>query len=147
LHHLSGGFSVPYQDIYARLTIPRLFGSPLRLELRPSYTWETINYYGLGNASSTQAPANSPAGYFSYERGHPQFDVDVRGKITDHLAGRGSRGTARRQRQAHAGRAVLVREIRQILMQAIDGACRHRVEITVRGAAPFHRQKHAAVQI
>jgi outer membrane protein assembly factor BamA len=84
----SGGFTVPYQDIYARLTIPRLFGAPLRLEIRPSYTWETIDYYGLGNASSTLVPPNSPRGYFSYERGHPQFDVDVRGKITDHLAGR-----------------------------------------------------------
>jgi outer membrane protein assembly factor BamA len=84
----SGGFSVPYQDVYARLTIPRWFGAPLRVEIRPSYTWETINYYGMGNASSTAAPPNAPAGYFSYQRGHPQFDVDVRGKIADHFSGR-----------------------------------------------------------
>jgi outer membrane protein assembly factor BamA len=83
-----GGVTVPYQDIYARLTIPRLFGAALRLELRPSYTRETIGYWGLGNASSTAAPANSPHGYFTYERGHPQFDVDMRGKITDHFSGR-----------------------------------------------------------
>jgi hypothetical protein len=84
----AGGFSVPYTDIYARLTVPRLFGSPLRLEVRPSFTWETIDYWGLGNASSTRAPPNAPRDYFTYQRGHPQFDVDVRGKITDHLAGR-----------------------------------------------------------
>lgn len=84
----SGGFTVPYQDIYARLTVPRLFGGALRLEIRPSYTWETIDYWGLGNASSTLAPANSPSGYFAYQRGHPQFDVDVRGKIADHFSGR-----------------------------------------------------------
>jgi outer membrane protein assembly factor BamA len=82
------GFTVPYQDIYARLTIPELFGAPLRLELRPSYTRETIAYYGMGNASSTVAPQNTPKNYFMYQRGHPQFDVDMRGRIADHLAGR-----------------------------------------------------------
>jgi outer membrane protein assembly factor BamA len=87
-YNSSGGFTVPYQDIYARLTIPRLFGAPLRMEVRPSYTWESINYYGLGDASSTLAPENSPRDYFSYQRGHPQFDLDLRGKISDHLAGR-----------------------------------------------------------
>jgi outer membrane protein assembly factor BamA len=84
----NGGFTSPYQDIYARLTVPRLFGAALRLEVRPSYTWETIQYWGLGNASSTAAPANSPHGYFTYQRGHPQFDVDMRGKIADHFSGR-----------------------------------------------------------
>lgn len=84
----SGGLTVPYQDVYARLTIPRLFGAALRLEVRPSYTWETVDYWGLGNASSTAAPPGAPHGYFTYERGHPQFDVDVRGKIADHFSGR-----------------------------------------------------------
>ena len=81
-HHVS----VPYRDIYVRLTIPRLFGAPLRLEIRPSYTFETTNYYGLGNASSTAAPRNSPPGYFTFARAHPQLDFDVRGRISDHLA-------------------------------------------------------------
>ncbi len=79
--------SVPYQDFYARLTIPRLFGSPLRLEIRPSYTWESIEYFGMGNASSVAGVDPSDT-YFKYTRGHPQFDVDVRTKIVDHFIGR-----------------------------------------------------------
>ncbi|HEY3666653.1 MAG TPA: BamA/TamA family outer membrane protein, partial [Polyangiaceae bacterium] len=60
---------------------------PLRLELRPSYTWERVEYFGMGNASSV-AGQNTSSEHFKYTRGHPQFDVDVRGKIVDHLAGR-----------------------------------------------------------
>lgn len=82
------GFTVPYQDLYARLTIPRLFGSPLRLEIRPSYTWESIDYFGIGNASSHDAANNSNPEYSKYQRGHPQFDIDVRTRIVDHFAGR-----------------------------------------------------------
>ncbi|HEY4105555.1 MAG TPA: BamA/TamA family outer membrane protein [Polyangiaceae bacterium] len=80
------GLTSPYQDIYVRLTIPRLFGAPLRLEVRPSYTFEDTYYYGLGNASSSAAPANSPSGYFSFQRAHPQLDVEIRGRIIDHFA-------------------------------------------------------------
>ena len=84
-----GGFTSPYQDLYVRLTIPRLFGSPLRLELRPSYTWESIDYFGMGNASSRESADDNPnPDYSKYQRGHPQFDVDVRTRIVDHLAGR-----------------------------------------------------------
>jgi outer membrane protein assembly factor BamA len=83
----SKGFTVPYQDLYARLTIPRLFGAPLRLELRPSYTWESVDYFGMGNASSV-AGQNTSLDYFKYTRGHPQFDVDLRTKIVDHFIGR-----------------------------------------------------------
>jgi outer membrane protein assembly factor BamA len=83
------GFTSPYQDLYARLTIPRLFGSPLRLEIRPSYTWESIDYFGMGNASSrTAADDSENPDYSKYQRGHPQFDVDVRTRIVDHFAGR-----------------------------------------------------------
>lgn len=82
------GISAPMQDLYARLTVPRLFGSSLRLELRPSYTYELIDYFGMGNASTKDAPIGAPSDYFKYERGHPQFDVDVKWRIVDHLAGR-----------------------------------------------------------
>lgn len=83
------GFTVPYQDLYARVTIPRLFGSPLRLEVRPSYTWESVDYFGMGNASSRKAADDNPnPDYSKYQRGHPQFDVDVRTRIVDHFAGR-----------------------------------------------------------
>lgn len=84
----SQGLSAPYQDLYARLTVPRLFGSSLRLELRPSYTRESIDYFGMGNASSAALPSNVGRDYFTYERGHPQFDVDVRWRVWDHVAGR-----------------------------------------------------------
>ena len=84
----NSGWTVPYQDLYARLTIPRLFGSPLRLELRPSYTWESVDYFGLGNASSRNSADDSRPERRKYQRGHPQFDVDVRAKLADHLAGR-----------------------------------------------------------
>ena len=81
-----GKVTVPYQDLYARLTVPRLFGAPLRLELRPSDPWESVDYFGMGNASSV-AGQNTSSDYFKYTRGHPQFDVDVRGKLADHFAG------------------------------------------------------------
>ena len=84
----SAGFTVPYQDLYARLTVPRLFGSPLRLELRPSYTWESIDYFGMGNASKGDAADNANPERRKYQRGHPQFDVDVRTKLVDHLVAR-----------------------------------------------------------
>lgn len=87
-YNKNGGVTVPYQDIYVRLTVPRLFDSPLRLEVRPSYTWETLYYYGIGNASSTTPPAHAGSDYFTYTRGHPQFDVDTRFRIFDHFGAR-----------------------------------------------------------
>jgi len=84
-----GGVAVPYTDIYAKLTIPRFLGLPLRFEVRPSYTSEsTVHYYGLGNASSTKVPAGKPGSFTEYGRTHPQLDLDLRFKIVDHFAGR-----------------------------------------------------------
>ena len=84
-----GGLRVPYQDLYARLTIPRLFGAPLRLEVRPSYSWEELDYFGMGNASSRKAiDANPNQDYSKYTRVHPQFDIDVRTRIVDHFVAR-----------------------------------------------------------
>ncbi len=81
------GIELPFHDLYFKLTVPRFFG-PVRLEIRPSYTWETtLKYYGLGNAA--QAPssgANDP--FWEYGRLHPQISFDTRWKITDHIAGR-----------------------------------------------------------
>lgn len=84
---LLGGEKVvlPYQDDYVQLTVPRLFGIPLRFELRSEYSWETtLGYYGLGNASP--APANSASKYNQYGRLHPEALVDVRWRVVDHLA-------------------------------------------------------------
>jgi hypothetical protein len=76
---------LPYQDDYVQLTVPRLFGIPLRFELRSEYSWETtLGYYGLGNASP--APTASASKYNQYGRLHPEALVDVRWRVVDHLA-------------------------------------------------------------
>ena len=86
-----GRVVVPYQDISVQATVPRLFGRPLKLELRPEYSDEsTLNYYGLGNAASAAAPAGAPASYFLYGRIHPYLFADARWRLLDHLAGTAS---------------------------------------------------------
>jgi hypothetical protein len=86
-----GHVTLPYQDFWVRLTIPRFAHSPARLEIRPGYTWEsTLGYYGLGNASSSALPAGAPgasASYFWYGRLHPSISAVLRWRIIDHLAG------------------------------------------------------------
>jgi hypothetical protein len=82
-----GGILFPYQDVSFTFSVPRFLGSPLRFELRPSYTWEsTLNYYGLGNASSAVTPPGSSASYHEYGRLHPELALDLRGRLADHLA-------------------------------------------------------------
>jgi outer membrane protein assembly factor BamA len=84
-----GGVVLPYQDFYLKFTVPRFFGSSIRIEIRPSYGWETkLNYFGLGDASAATLPPGAPHGYFTYGRLHPQLDIDLRGRIHDHLVGR-----------------------------------------------------------
>jgi outer membrane protein assembly factor BamA len=75
----------PYQDDYIALTIPRLFGAALRLDVRAEYSWETtLGYYGLGNASP--APANvGSSTYYEYGRLHPELVVDARWRVVDHV--------------------------------------------------------------
>ncbi len=84
-----GAVIFPYQDVYAKLTIPRVFGLPVRLEVRPEYSWETtLGYYGMGNASSAAIPAGAPSKYFEYGRLHPEILVNFRWRIVDHVGGR-----------------------------------------------------------
>ncbi|MEO9235344.1 MAG: BamA/TamA family outer membrane protein [Polyangiaceae bacterium] len=81
----NGALQSPYQDVYVKLIVPQFLGLPLRLEVRPSYTWEqTLGYYGVGNASV--APSNAASGYEQYGRLHPAFDVFGRLKVVDHVA-------------------------------------------------------------
>ena len=81
----NGKVESPYQDAYVKLTIPRFLGLPMRLEVRPSYTWEqTLGYYGVGNASTQSKDA--PNEYYQYGRTHPAFDTLARLKIVDHVA-------------------------------------------------------------
>ncbi len=82
-----GGVLLPYQDLVGRLTIPRFLGKPMRLEIQPEYSFETITYYGLGNASTTNVPAGQKAPqYFEFVRVHPTISATVHVRIIDHLA-------------------------------------------------------------
>jgi outer membrane protein assembly factor BamA len=82
---VEGKVVLPYQDDYIQLTVPRLFGKPLRFELRSEYSWETtLGYYGLGNASP--APAANASTYNQYGRLHPELLIDARWRVVDHLA-------------------------------------------------------------
>jgi outer membrane protein assembly factor BamA len=68
--HRADGFSVPYQDAFLQFTRNHLLDGRLRVEVRPSYTYETnLRYYGLGNASVAVYP-EVPARDF-YTRRHP----------------------------------------------------------------------------
>ena len=77
------------QDLFVKLTVPRLFGRPLRLEIRPSYTWEILRYHGLGNASVDTTRTGATSAFVSYRRLHPQLDSILRFRIVDHFAGLG----------------------------------------------------------
>ncbi|MGH7439857.1 MAG: BamA/TamA family outer membrane protein [Polyangiaceae bacterium] len=86
----TGGIVVPYQDDYVTFTQPRFLGSPMELEIRPEYSWEsTLGYYGLGNASAAAVPAGQSVKYFEYGRLHPEIYVQLRSRIADHLIARG----------------------------------------------------------
>jgi hypothetical protein len=85
---------LPYQDDYVELTVPRVFGLPLRLEVRGEYSWETtLGYYGLGNASP--APATPDSTYNQYGRLHPALVVDARWRVVDHVAAMAGVGFSR----------------------------------------------------
>jgi hypothetical protein len=81
-----GKIIFPYQDDYVALTIPRLFGAALRLDVRSEYSWETtLGYYGLGNASPAPANVGSSSTYYEYGRLHPALVIDARWRVRDHL--------------------------------------------------------------
>src|SRR2546423_540561 len=66
-----GDVTIPYQDYVLDFDMPQLTASRrLRLELRPSFTWEsTLRNYGIGNAS--QRPAEGvPLAQMEYARRH-----------------------------------------------------------------------------
>ncbi len=82
-----GHLKVPYQDLYFLVTVPRFLGTGLQLEVRPSYTWETtLNYFGMGNNSSSAVPPNAPDSYSFYGRLHPAVDLELRWRLVDHVA-------------------------------------------------------------
>ncbi len=84
-----GGISVPYTDVYSKLTITRFLDAPLQLEVRPSFTDElALYYYGLGNASPGGPPPGRSTDYFEYARLHPEVLADLRFKMFGDVAGR-----------------------------------------------------------
>jgi outer membrane protein assembly factor BamA len=84
---LSGHLALPYQDFELKLTVPRLLGAPVRLEVNPTYTWEeTLEYDGMGNASSAALPAGASNSYRWYGRLHPALDARLWWRLRDHLA-------------------------------------------------------------
>ncbi len=85
---LEGGtVTLPYQDLSLKLTVPRLFGAPIRMEILGAYTWETtLRYNGIGNASEMRMPVGAGADYDRYKRLHPQIDVSFRVRLVDHVA-------------------------------------------------------------
>jgi len=81
-----GAADIPYTDVYAKLTIPRLLERPIDFEARPSYTDEkSLYYYGMGNASSAVPPGGRSSAFFQYSRVHPSLLADVRVKVFDHV--------------------------------------------------------------
>jgi len=81
-----GGVLLPYQNVFVRLTIPRFMGRAMRLELVPEYSWETLSYYGLGNASTMTQPGGTKFDYFQYVRVHPGVAATLRTRVVDHVA-------------------------------------------------------------
>ncbi|NOU28133.1 MAG: BamA/TamA family outer membrane protein [Polyangiaceae bacterium] len=82
-----GGITLPYQDFSLKLTVPRLFGEPIRMEILGAYTWETtLRYNGIGNASQMRMPAGAGEDYDRYKRLHPQIDISFRVRLVDHVA-------------------------------------------------------------
>ncbi len=83
----NGSLELPYIDVFGKLTVPRLMGRGVDLEIRPSFTDEqTLYYYGMGDASSATPPAGQSTTYFQYARIHPSILADVRLKLRDHFA-------------------------------------------------------------
>jgi outer membrane protein assembly factor BamA len=86
----NGSFLIPYQDYSIQWTEPQFLQKRLRIEIRPSYTRETLQrFYGLGNASPEPAQENLQRDFFG--RTHPTLWVRIRYKLWGHVyAGVGS---------------------------------------------------------
>jgi outer membrane protein assembly factor BamA len=68
----TGGWRVPYTDVYLLVSFPNLVKDRIGLDLRVSYTLESnLKYYGLGNASSIDAGLDPSDTFFEHARTHP----------------------------------------------------------------------------
>ena len=83
------GVLVPYTRHLFQALVSRFLNGPLQFELRPSFTDElTLNYYGMGNASSAAPPPRPVRQRTSSTRATSTQELvaDVRFKILDHFA-------------------------------------------------------------
>ncbi|MDQ3368816.1 MAG: BamA/TamA family outer membrane protein [Myxococcota bacterium] len=77
--------SPSFVDAYARLIYPQLLNRRLRLEVRPSFTSETVlRYYGIGNRSDR--PQDDDRQRDTYERLHPSLGVTTLWQVGHDLA-------------------------------------------------------------
>jgi len=125
------GVQVPMQDVWLKLTVPRFLGRAAQLAVRPSYTWELLRYYGLGNASIDETRHGAPDAFTEYRRLHPQLQVDLRWRIVDHFEGHTGlratgnwiqlKGDTRLATDLNAGSP----EVRRLLEPAGQGSATH----------------------
>jgi hypothetical protein len=82
----TGAFTIPFQDYYLEMVLPQLTSSRrLRIEARPSFTWEsTQKFYGVGNASPHPAPG-VPRGQTEYGRRRVALTAGARVRLHDRL--------------------------------------------------------------
>jgi hypothetical protein len=82
----TGAFTIPFQDYYLQLIMPQLTASKrLRIEVRPSFTWEsTQNFYGVGNASP-RPPDSVPVRETQYGRRRVALLAVARVRVVGHL--------------------------------------------------------------
>jgi outer membrane protein assembly factor BamA len=87
--HGPSGFTNPYQDVYAAVSLPSLWHNRLHLSLRGAYTaYHHLLYYGIGNASragAAMAPAAPQAQYNQYQLRYPHGTATLGLQLVPHL--------------------------------------------------------------
>lgn len=87
LDRVDGRLDLPYQEAFAKITLPRLLGTGAMLTIRPSYMWEKrLHYYGVGNASVDTPPAGRGKDVFLYGRRHTEAYAELQWPVWDHIA-------------------------------------------------------------
>jgi outer membrane protein assembly factor BamA len=78
----SGGWRVPYSDVYLLFSFPNLIKDRLGLDLRVSYTLESnLKYYGLGNASRIDPGLEPSDAFFEHARTHPTLRATLEYRV------------------------------------------------------------------
>lgn len=78
----SGGWRVPYTDVYLLFSFPNLIADRLGLDLRVSYTLESnLKYYGVGNASRIDPGLDPSDTFFEHARTHPTLRATLEYRV------------------------------------------------------------------